>query len=77
VLAAKLWSDENAKTVMEKSLKRISKQEGYIDKSEFRDKMMNRGERLNQQEFDELVALVGVTHDDKINHKGNIYASGA
>jgi Ca2+-binding EF-hand superfamily protein len=70
LLAQRLWSDDDPKVVLEKSLKKISKREGYIDKNDFKEQMMNRGERLNQQEFDELLALVGVTNDGKINHKG-------
>jgi Ca2+-binding EF-hand superfamily protein len=70
LLAQHTWTDENHRIVLDKSMKRISKHETFIEKNEFRELMMNKGERLNQQEFDELCSFIGVTHDGKINHAG-------
>ena len=73
-LAALLWDEDEPEEVLNDCFKRLDKDgSGTITTSEFRDLMMNHGERLTETELQDLLKLTDENHDGRINYIGKFY----
>jgi Ca2+-binding EF-hand superfamily protein len=54
----KCWSNENYEEELNRAFKVFDKENtGRLNKEKFRFKMMNKGEKLNEKEYQELISL--------------------
>ena len=63
----KCWRNENVEEELQKAFKVFDRTGGgHVNKDEFRVEMLNRGEKLNEQEVEDLINLA-LQNDYEIN----------
>jgi Ca2+-binding EF-hand superfamily protein len=66
-----VWYEMDVEAELRSAFSKFDKdQNGYLDANEFKSVMLSYGEKLSNDEFKELMKLVDLNHDGKIDYEG-------